>query len=303
MTTSNNIIRNNEVVTWKGFTFPLSIKSFSMKEDTKVATYEYANRNGAEHERVLAYRTVSLSGTFTTDSGEKLPSVYVNTLRGLNDNKPGLLTHPVFWSIHCIVKSMEFNETGEELEASVSSTTGGTNHKAVPNFDFSIEFWEHTPPTAASVQSNLQKLFPAMDSKPANDNYETKLKYKTVGMLYKALVEWKISAGLDPIRNAEWLYYDYTFRKTAYDMYLADPTWKQLVTTSNTTISTATAQNSYTIVSWDTAMKIANKFKVNLQDLFTKNSGVKVRKTPKWNDGLYWKQISVIYPGDVILLP
>ena len=64
---------------------------------------------------------------------------------------------------------MEFNETGEELEASVGGTTEGTNHKAVPNFDFSIEFWEHTPPTAASVQSNLQKLFPAMIAQPGSN--------------------------------------------------------------------------------------------------------------------------------------
>lgn len=82
------IVRNNTVIMWKSFAFPMSIETFQIKEDAKVATYEYAGRNGAEQERVLAYRVFTMSGRFTLDSGDKDPSYYAQKLRQLNDNEP-----------------------------------------------------------------------------------------------------------------------------------------------------------------------------------------------------------------------
>ena len=63
-----SIIRNNTLIMWKDFAFPVSIMSFKIKEDAKVASYEYAGRNGSEQERVQAYRVFVVSGVFTNDS-------------------------------------------------------------------------------------------------------------------------------------------------------------------------------------------------------------------------------------------
>ena len=92
------MFETNEILslTRKGFKFPVSLKSFDIVEDAKVATYEYAGRNGAEYERVLASRKFNLSGIFAMASGDFSPSYYAETLRFLNDNQPGILFHPVF---------------------------------------------------------------------------------------------------------------------------------------------------------------------------------------------------------------
>jgi hypothetical protein len=53
-----------EIIKWAGLEFPVSVLEFTVSEPTKVATYEYAGRNGAEHERVLNYRIFTLRGEF-----------------------------------------------------------------------------------------------------------------------------------------------------------------------------------------------------------------------------------------------
>lgn len=327
-----NIKRNNLVFKYKSFVFPVSITEFSIKEEAKVATYEYAWRNGAEHERVLNYRTFSLSGTFTYSSGEKTPAYYANRLRLLNNNEPWLFVHPTFGAYRCIIKSLDITESGEELEfrpdasasersrpdAEVFNNLGWTGRgfrdkkasiakedHAVPNYKFSIEFWEHTPPNAATLDQTVGKLFPAAVVKPLRDWYESKLKYKTVDQLYEALVNKKILPWLDPVRNAEWLYYNLEFRKAAYDRFLADPDGKSLMTAADT--RNATAENKlaqiYTVKAGDTASKIALKLNVSTQALFEKNSGRKVRTVSKWIDWLFWKRISALYPWDTLLVP
>lgn len=112
-----SIVRNNTVIMWKGFAFPMSIETFKIKEEANVATYTYAGRNGAEQERVLKYRIFSMAGIFTSDSGDKEPAWYVNKLRSLNNNEPGVLAHPVLGTYRCIIKDLEITEAGAELES------------------------------------------------------------------------------------------------------------------------------------------------------------------------------------------
>ena len=330
-----SIVRNNTVIMWKGFAFPMSIETFKMREEAKVATYEYAWRNGAEQERVLNYRVFNISGIFTLDSWDKDPSFYVQKLRELNTNEPWVLGHPVFWTYRVICKSLDIEQSGTELEHAPWISQAGRylnnsginmswwgwvllqsevksqsakvafSQRAVPNYKFSLEFWESIPPTAASLQSQLSKLFPATSVKPTNDNYQTSTKYKTVMELYWALVNGQISPWIDPIRNAEWLAYDYNFRKEAYDLWIADPkgTKQSQNTTGTSKISTAKSQNVYTVTTGDTALKIAKKLSTTPEALFQANSWKKVRSTPMGADGLYWKRISIIYPWDTLIIP
>lgn len=319
---------------WKDFSFPMSIETFQIKEEAKVATYEYAGRNWAEQERVLSYRVFSLSGRFTLDSGDKDPSYYAQKLRQLNDNTPWVLAHPVFWTYRCICKNLTLTNDWNELESSTGSNqewaflnNSGINmslwswtrlkakvaeqwlkvlprQRAIPNYRFSLEFWESTPPNAASLQTQLSKLFPATSVKPTSDNYKTSNKYNTVSWLYWALVNSQISPGTDPIRNAEWLGYDYTFRKQAYDMWIADPKGtKQSQVGSGAKLSVSNTQNVYVVITGDTALKIAKKLWSTPDAVFQANTWRKVRATSKWSDGLYWKKMSTIYPWDTLLIP
>ena len=328
-----SIIRNNTVILWKDFPFPMSIESFKIKEEAKVATYEYAGRNWAEHERVLKYRVFNITGIFTTDSWNEVPSFYVNKLRQLNDNTPWVLAHPVFWTYRCIIKNFEVSEDWAELEhspgitpasaylnmswinlsqwwgttlnklAKEASTKVSYSKRAVPNYRFSIEFWESIPPTAASLQTSLNKLFPATTVKPANDNYMTSNKYKTVEELYWALVNGQILPGVDAIKNAEWLAYDYNFRKQAYDMWIADPKWVNQKSQTALKISTSKADNTYVVAVGDTALKVAKKLWTTADALFSVNAWKKVRTITKGADWLYWKRIWIMYPWDVLLIP
>lgn len=150
--------------------------------------------------------------------------------------------------------------TGVSKAMTAQASRVNAKNKAIMNFRFSIEFWESIPPTAASLQSTLNKLFPASSVKPLNDNYQTSNKYKTVNELFWALVNGQITPGTDPIRNAEWLGYDYAFRKTAYDMWIADPKGTKQSSTENTLkLSVPKAQNVYVVAVGDTALKIAKK--------------------------------------------
>lgn len=313
---------------WKGFAFPMSIESFKIKEDARVATYTYAGRNGAEHERVMNYRIFTLTWIFTSSSGDQTPAWYVNKLRALNDNAPGVLWHPVFWTYKCILKSLDISEDGSDLEGTYSfdasniiPTSSGTSalqlqkamsaggkialmNKAIANYKFALEFWESTPPNAASLQSKLSQLYPASSVKPLNDNYQTSNKYKSVTELYWALVNGQIQPGVDPIRNSEWLWYDYNFRKTAYDLWIADPKWTKQSKVDNTNkITTPKAQNIYTVAVGDNAMKVAKKLWVTPDALFQANSGKKVRNTTRGTEWLYWKKMSIMYPGDTLIIP
>ena len=57
----------------------MSITEFSMREDAKLATYEYAGRDGAEHERVLAPRGFTITGIFSQDDNNDSPITYVKS--------------------------------------------------------------------------------------------------------------------------------------------------------------------------------------------------------------------------------
>lgn len=272
----------------------MSIKSFSISENAKVATYEYAWRNGAEHERVLNYRIFSISGIFSKDSGSKTPAYYANVLRLSNTNRPGLLVHPSFGSFKCIMHSLKITEDGSENEAYVDEFG---KQEIVPNFQFEIEFWEHTDPSVATLTSDLAKLFPTINPKPLNDDYSTTLKYKTVNELYLALVDGKIISGTDPIRNAEWLLYDYTFRLEAWTLWQANPTG-----TSATNTITSSWQQTYIVQAGDTGMKIASKFKVSFTSLYQANKGKDVRKTPRGKEWKQWKSAGTLYSGDKLII-
>ena len=326
------IVRNNTLIMWKSFAFPISIISFKIKEDAKVASYEYAGRNGSEQERVQAYRIFNISGVFTNDSGDKDPTYYVQKLRELNSNEPWVLVHPVLGTYRCICKSLDIEATGEDMEhgkgvASLQlpklkmvNMSGGwwapvykkvynkqvvvsSSIQASPIYKFTMELWESIPPNAASLQDNLSKLFPATSVKPGNDNYMTSNKYNTVLTLYWAIVNGRILPWTDPIRNAEWLGYEYAFRKQAYDMWVKDPKWLKTAKTDKALkISIPKIQNTYAVAVGDTALSITKKLQTTLEKLFNANRWVKVRTVPN-EDSVYWKRASVVHPWDMLIVP
>lgn len=286
------LIRNESIViSWKWFEFPVSIQNFSMNEDSKVATYEYAGRNGAEHERVLNYRKFSLSWIFSTDSGNRPPYYYAQQLRARNDNAPWEFFHPVFGSFQCIMRSLKISEDGDSNEVL------GPGNNIFPNYSFDIEFWETSDPSQVTISDDLLSLYPAIDIKPPSDLYEQTLKYKTVLELYWAIVNGQIIPWTDPIRHAEWQQYDYAFRKEAYDLWLLYPNGLENEEISNP------GSREYIVVSGDYWIKIARQFWIPFPALFEANRWRQVRTTPRSTEWLYWKSADRLRPWDSLIIP
>lgn len=286
------------IIKWKDFKFPLSVKDFSLKEWAKVATYEYAWRNWAEHERVLKHRVFSISWEFVAWIWEKQPKELVRQLRVTNDNKPWIFNHTDIWMFNCIVSDLTITQNWEGYSTMTDGTTVLT-----PSFMFSLELLEHTPPNAKTLKEKNDELFPKSTVKPVSDNYSSKLIYKNCDELFNAIIEEKILAWVNPIINAEWLRYDFDTRACAYGKWEA--TWFQLgVKDEESSISTVnTNQKYYTVKSGDTGMKIAKAFLVAFTSLFELNKGTKVRKNDKWTEWKYWKTSRILHPWDRLLIP
>jgi len=284
---------NNQLtIKRKGFTFPLSIKSFTIDETAKVATYEYAGMNGALHERVLNYRTINVSGLFDSYSGTKSPEYYIKQLQKLNDNKPWILFHPTFGTFIAILHSLRVWQSGDEVEAD-------DENNVIPVYTFDMEFWEFS---YSGRSKDLDKLYPAISVRPSNDKYTTELKYHNCDELYQALVDGLISAGTDPILNAEWLLYDFAMRSCAYQRWLANPNGE-----TSTTEITNDNQKNYIVKAWDYWLMIARKFNVPFDALRNANQGRKVRETD-WTvawifQWMYRKTPHWLRPWDILVIP
>lgn len=283
------------IIKWKDFQFPLSIKDFSMKEWAKVATYEYAWRNWAEHERVLSHRVFTLSWEFIAWIWEKEPKTLVKELRITNDNKPWTFIHTDLWVFQCIISNLTITQNWEWY-----SGLKDWFKKLTTSFMFSIELLEHTPPNAKTLKEKNDELFPKTPVKPTSDIYSTNLIYNNADELFDAIVAWKILAWVNPIINAEWLRYDFSIREEAFLRWEA--TWF-LIWEEEEEITINTNQKYYTVKAGDSWMKIAKAYSVTFTDLFELNQGVKVRSNEKWDEWLYWKTSRILYPWDKILIP
>lgn len=308
--------RNKDTrIKWKTFIFPLSIKDFSLKELAKVATYEYAWRNWAEHERVLSHRVFSVSWEFIPwVDKNKTPAQLIYDLRLTNNNKPWIFSHPDIGSFNCIISNLTIWQTwdwystiSEEYKNKYNDSRVVTWFEPIAtetlytSYTFSIEFLEHTPPNAKTLKEKSDELFPKSVVKPVNDLYNTQLIYKNSDELFNAIMAWKIAPWVNPVINAEWLKYDYDMRKIAYDKW--KDTWFAVWVVTIDVATTNTNQRNYTVLAWDTWFKISKKFKVTFTDLFEKNRWVKVRKNSNGNEWLYWKTARLLYAWDKIIIP
>lgn len=286
------------IIKWKDFQFPLSIKDFSLKEWAKIATYEYAWRNWAEHERVLSHRIFSLSGEFIAWINDKLPKELVKELRLTNDNKPWKFIHTDIGIFTCVMSNLTITQNWESYASSEEGARILT-----PCFTFSVDLLEHTPPTAKTLKEKNDELFPKSEVKPLSDSYSTSLIYKNCDELFNAIIEEKILAWVNPIINAEWLRYDFDLRACAYGKWEA--TWFQLWVqedlVDNVTVNTN--QKYYTVKSWDTWMKIAKAYKVTFTSLFAINKWIEVRKYNNGDECTYWKTARLLFPWDKLLIP
>lgn len=288
-------------LTWKGFIFPQSVVEFNLSEDAKVATYEYAGRDGAEHERVLNYREISVSGVFTNESGPKSAKAYVAQLRALNNNAPGELHHEFFGRFTCIMKSLNIKEHAQEQEV--------VGAEVFSSYTWNAVFWEHTDPAAVNVSEQLATLFPILEVRPANDLYETRLRWNTVRQLFGAIKAGRILPGTDPIRNAEWLQYPLSQRTAAFAL------WTSFLATgvdqTEPVAIVAQKQQTYTVVPGDTPSKIAVKTKTPWvgtysDSIYGANQSREVRSVAPKSDpdeGLRLKSSWKVFPGDTLLLP
>ena len=291
-------ITKKTIIKWKDFVFPLSIKNFSLKEWAKVATYEYAWRNWAEHERVLDNRVFILSWEFMPWIWNKAPNALVKELRITNDNKPWNFYHSDIGLFKCIMSNLTITQNWEWY-----STMFNTPGKLTSSFSFSIELLEHTPPSAKTLSEKLDELFPKTIVKPVSDIYTTELIYNNADELYNAIIEWKISPWVNPILNAEWLRYDFDIRSEAYLKWEENwfIMWDKEEDSDITDINTN--QKYYIVKAWDTWMKIAKYYSVSFTDLFELNHGIKIRTNERWDEWLYWKTTRILYPWDKILIP
>lgn len=293
--------RTTDYFSWKGFWFPVAVQEFVLQEPTKVATYSYAGRNGAEHERVLDYRILTIKGEFVESSGVKSPLFYVQKLRVLNDNKPGVFLHKDFGEFTCILKGLVIGQSGKSQEVLSSGEIGDS-------YEFTLEFWEHTDPADPSLSDELRKLFPAVVVKPPSDDYATRLDYRTPRRLFQAIQNGKIQPGTDPIRHAEWLAYPQSLRTAAYDQWVAfqdtgvDPYAVVKIKTEK--------QKIYTVQPGENLMKVAVKTKASGVNIFNLNRGREVREssettspTSGWFEGNTWKTPFDLRVGDKIILP
>ena len=300
MTLITNITTDSKIQ-WKDFIFPLSIKNFSLKEAAKVATYEYAWRNGAEFERVLSHRVFSISWEFIpwVLPYPNTPTRLVYKLRLTNDNKVGTFTHSNIWTFKCIMSNLSIDQTWEWYTIDDSQ-----NNILAPSFSFSFELLEHTPPNAKTLKEKNDALFPKSNVKPTSDFYNSSLKYKNCTEMYEAILEWKILPWVNPVINSEWLKYDYDLRKCAYDKWAANGFKTNTTNVVAINISTVNTTQKYHIVkAWETGMKIAKLYWVPFTSLFDLNHWVKVRQNNYMTDWLYWKTTVLLQAGDKLLIP
>ena len=274
----------NIKITRKNFEFPLSIKAFTIDEATRVATYTYAGMDWALHERVMQYRTITMSGSFSSDSGSSYgwwtPSEWIIKLQKLNNNKPWLLTHSILWTYTCIIHDLKITHNWDNVEPT-------SDNYPIPNFDFEIEFWEHFH---SNFNEDLEKFRPAILVRPPNDLYSVTLKYTTCEALYKAILDWLIAPWTDPIVNAEWLKYDIGLRTCAYGKRITNPNWENTWYTfdahgnivANPPKATTTAgettnwniinnQSLYKVLPWETAVIVAKKLRCTVEALMAAN--------------------------------
>lgn len=282
------------IIQWKDFQFPLAIKDFSMKEWAKVATYEYAGRNWAEHERVLSHRVFSISWEFIAWIWEKEPKECVKQLRITNDNKPGKFIHTDIWIFTCILSDLTITQNWEGYSNLKEWNTDLTN-----SFMFSMELLEHTPPNSKTLKEKNDELFPKTPVKPNSDIYSTRLVYKNATELFNAIIAWKILPGVNPVINAEWLRYDFDMRAEAFLAW--KNTWFKIGTTDVVTVNTN--QKYYIVKPGDSGTRIAKNYSVAFTKLFELNHWVKVRTNPRWDEGVYRKTSRTLFPWDKILIP
>jgi len=330
---SQTTLTDERVIEWKGFVFPLSVQSFSLTEDAKVAKYEYALRDGAELERVKSARVFSVSGVFVSQPEKNLvASKFVKTLRELNDNKPGYLRHKDLGDFLCIMKNLKIDEKGDE-----EFVEAGKRHRT---YNFSCEFWEHTPIGALNL-STSERIFPAPLARPSSATYSanagtgtdtperaTRRKYwkpknreyiigtsyqennyKTAHDLFYALKKEKISIAsstwedikdngkeTDLQKEAKTTYETYEKVKTGETvMSSQDTDWASLynddgsesqrqrmvrvaiLEDTNGGFITHTSQTFYKVQINETALDIAKKFNVSVQELIDANKEYFVR--------------------------
>lgn len=283
---------------WKGYIFPTSVIDFSLSEDAKVATYPYAGRNGAEHERVLDYRKFSLRGVFAYNyrkddlsiAAAPTPIEHVKKLQELNDNSPGIFHHKQFGRYNCILKSLKITQNGSDGD--------WFEGEFRQNFEFDMEFWEHISPSEDSLVNSLELLAAAPNPKPPNAFYVNRVDYKTSQELYEAIKNGDIVPGTHEELNKDWLAYDFNLRQAAYYK------WLEFQKTGQETVSTETSRYTYyTVQPGDWALKIAEDFGVSVEDLYTSNKDRVVRDVEKSGEGQEWKTPRRLWPGDRLIIP
>lgn len=286
------MLTRNDALTiiWKGYSFPMSIRSFRVSSEAKTATYEYAGTDGAEHERVKWYARISISGIFSSGSGGKWADYYIKKLKETDNNEPWTFIHPTMGSYKCILKNLDIEIMWDELETVGRSSIGTT-------YLFSFELWENVEPNTVKARAKVDRLFPAPNVRIPNANYTKTLAYTSCEQLYNALVQGAIQYGTDPLTNKDWLSYPYDIRSCAYNRYLANPNGEATIEVSDKN------KKTYTVKAWDTWIKIANKYWVDFSELFELNRTRDVRDVDKSDQWRKWKTASKLYPWDVLLIP
>lgn len=300
-------------VQWKDFVFPVSITKFEYTSDAKVATYEYAMRDGAEHERVVSYKILNISGIFLISNPDSPTDAYDNVkkLQATDDNRPGIFKHKDFGEFLCILKSLKISQQAD-YEQRFSA-------KIFPTYTFDMEFWEHTPSNSPKLQDMTSTLFPAPSVKPPNNNYLsgttfTEADYKNYQTLFAAIRSGKITpSAKDPLWTSLYVGGKPTqIQKdavTAWNLYndvlskkvipgTKQPTWTALyvngqatdaqkfvynvyVTDTKNGLLVSKGEKWYVVQTSDDPVSIAKKFGTDIDALWQINRGVKVRNTPR----------------------
>lgn len=285
--------KNKQMFQWKDFIFPYSIKSFDYTSSAKTATYEYAMRDGAEHERVRNYRVFKISGVFATQydqngnqTGESA-LYYAKKLLAMENNEAGILVHKDFGQFYCIMKDLRITQTGEEEQV--------WNTDRDPCFNFDIEFWEQLSTNINDIMTLTKRLMPAPETKPISDYYESTLVYKSSEELFDAIKAGTITpTATDPI----WIKYDIGMRTRAYDMWT-----RYLAGESTVLVMDNTSDKWYQVKAQETGIKIAKALNIAFTELWKENRGVKIRNQERGTESYYWKSPHKLWAGDRLKLP
>ena len=306
LTSAQAVIKNLNTFRWKEFEFPASVLEFDYVSEAKVATYEYAMRDGAEHERVKQFLVFRLRGLFIGEGALENAKKLIST----DNNKTGIFFHADFIEKECILKSLNVQQRGEE-----EYTEEATRY---PAFEFQCEFWEQVPNTAVALGSITSTIMPAPISKPESDYYLTnttitEADYKTDWDLFKAIRAGKVNpsnsdddwtamyvsgaeTGLMTISRTAWVLYNQiidgdirpgTNEESWTALYENDePTkaqriawWAWSALNENDAVISE-KQQWYVVKAGDTPSVIANNFGLSIMDLYSANQGVYVRDNP-----------------------